>query len=81
MQNSRLEVLGASSAFSVNKMTTEESRTGKAEDNLMYEESYSYDDSCSGRKNRNRCGSSPYYQGSGGDQSSSLDSVALMNQI
>lgn len=44
MSNSRLEVLGSSSTFSVNKMTNDDSqgKGQKNEDPLMYEESYSY---------------------------------------
>ena len=46
MSNSRLDVLGGSSAFSINKMTTDESQAKlqniKAEDPLIFDESYSY---------------------------------------
>jgi hypothetical protein len=76
MSNSRLEVLGSSSTFSVNKMTNDESQmkvNGKKNDELLYEESYSYtSEGQSIYKNPKRYGS-PYH-----DESSSLDSAILM---
>jgi hypothetical protein len=75
MSNSRLEVLGSSSTFSINKMTTDESQmngqTNKGEDHISYEESYSYADQDS--YNRKQRLGSPYSMAE-----SSLDSAVLM---
>jgi hypothetical protein len=43
MSNSRIEVLGNSSTFSVNKMTNEENMKSNGKNEILYEESYSYD--------------------------------------
>ena len=81
MPNSRLEVLGSSGQFSINKLTSDDSSSKIVankvqEDQLSYDESYSYaSHDSSSRFKKNRLGS-PYSL-----CESSMDSAVLMRQI
>ena len=75
MSNSRLEVLGTSSSFTINKVTndTSQRREQAKEDNMFsYEESYSYGSQESSVAYRKKKGSNYY------EDSSSMDSAFLM---
>lgn len=79
MSNSRLEVLGSSSSFTISKVTndTSQRREQQKEDNMYsYEESYSYANSQDSSENYRKKRGSNY-----NDDSSSLDSAFLMRQI